>query len=349
MSTDVALTTPRLEAIAVEIERLQSGAAFAIAAKLAEAREIFRYRRDEGGFRGWVEHRLNRSFSLRTAYNLLDVHERFGTAAESVQILHTLPRSALYELAAPSTPEAAREEFIERAEAGEALKFDDVRQIIAAHGEGPVLRAAKMLRAERTEVRRTERLQQIVEIAKGNTALSTTVRYPIVLADPPWFFETYTSEVAHERAPPYPPMTIEEICALLVGDLATAAAMLFLWVTSAHLEHAFTVMKAWGFEYSTSMVWVKTACAPGLGHIARQQHEHLLVGRRGDFPAPPPSTRPSSAIMAPRREHSRKPDEAYEIIERMYPGLPRVELFARRRRPGWDAWGNQVEPAEAAE
>jgi N6-adenosine-specific RNA methylase IME4 len=79
----------------------------------------------------------------------------------------------------------------------------------------------------------------------------------------------------------------------------------------------------------------------------RNQHELLLIGRRGEMPVPLPANRPPSVIQAPRREHSQKPDEAYEVIERMYPGLPKIELFARNIRPGWMQWGNEV--AEAAE
>ena len=107
----------------------------AIAAKLAEAREIFRYRRDKGGFTGWVESRLN--FSESTAYKLLDVHARFD-GAKSFHIVETLPRSVLYLLAAPSTPEPARAEVLERAEAGERLKHAEVREIINAHGRDAV-------------------------------------------------------------------------------------------------------------------------------------------------------------------------------------------------------------------
>jgi N6-adenosine-specific RNA methylase IME4 len=92
------------------------------------------------------------------------------------------------------------------------------------------------------------------------------------------------------------------------------------------------------------MVWDKQSSIPG--RYIRQQHEHLLVARRGEFPTPPDKDRPSSIFSAPRRQHSRKPDEAYARIERMYPDLPKIELFARSRRPGWSAWGNEVEPAD---
>src|SRR5262249_37934188 len=129
-------------------------------------------------------------------------------------------------------------------------------------------------------------------------------------------------------------------------------ALLFLWVTSAHQAQAFDVIKAWGFTYSTSAVWVKTDPASpdiikldpalGLGHWLRLEHELLLIARLGNFPLPPPDKRPPSVFFAPRREHSRKPDQVYDSIERMYPDLPKIELFARARRPGFDAWGNEV-------
>jgi len=79
-----------------------------------------------------------------------------------------------------------------------------------------------------------------------------------------------------------------------------------------------------------------------MGYWVRIRHELLLIASRGDMPHPAPSARPDSVIEAPRREHSRKPDEVYDLIERMYPVLPRIELFARQARPGWNVWGNEV-------
>jgi N6-adenosine-specific RNA methylase IME4 len=116
--------------------------------------------------------------------------------------------------------------------------------------------------------------------------------------------------------------------------------MLFLWVPPAILEQAFAVIHAWGFDYRTNITWVKPSV--GMGNYVRQRHEHLLIARRGEFPLPEPAHRPNSIIEAPRREHSRKPDEAYALIEQMYPELPKIELFARYARPGWAAWGNEI-------
>jgi hypothetical protein len=118
----------RLETIAKDIERLQGTAILQMAERLAEAHEIFRYRHDEGGFQGWVERRL--TFSRRTAYKLLDAHKQFG-GKESVHNMHTFPRSVLYLLAAPSTPEQVRSEVIARASAGEPMNAADIKTTIA--------------------------------------------------------------------------------------------------------------------------------------------------------------------------------------------------------------------------
>jgi N6-adenosine-specific RNA methylase IME4 len=130
------------------------------------------------------------------------------------------------------------------------------------------------------------------------------------------------------------------VCALPVPSLATRDAVLFMWTTAPHLRESFDVLVAWGFEYKTNIVWVKDKI--GLGYFVRNQHALLLVATRGDMLSPLTANRPPSVISAPRREHSRKPDEAYEMIERMYPELPKIELFARQERPGWRQWGNEV-------
>lgn len=128
----------RLELIATEIEKLQTTALLHVAERLNEARDIFRYRRDEGGFAGWVESRLR--WSRQTAYNLLHVHEQF--AGQCVKNLDSFPASVLYLVAAPTTPKAAREEVFKRAEAGEPLSITEAKQIVAKHKAGKVPPAA---------------------------------------------------------------------------------------------------------------------------------------------------------------------------------------------------------------
>jgi N6-adenosine-specific RNA methylase IME4 len=141
----------------------------------------------------------------------------------------------------------------------------------------------------------------------------------------------------------YPTMTLEEICALPIGDIAHENCVLFLWATAPKLAECFDVIKAWGFTYRTCMVWVKDKI--GMGYHARGRHELLLIAKRGELPPPAAEDRPDSVVEAPRLEHSAKPPVAREIIERMYPNLPRIELFAREAAPGWKCWGNQVETA----
>jgi N6-adenosine-specific RNA methylase IME4 len=225
---------------------------------------------------------------------------------------------------------------------------EEQRQIIAACDERDVVAATVQIRARKSEIRHAARINRIANISAGSAPLQADRKYPIILADPPWDFHLWDPDYdGRAVAQHYPTMELVEIAKLPVSDMATNDAAIFLWTTNAHLQSAFEVMGAWGFEYITNIVWTKNAI--GLGQWCRNQHEILLVGRRGDIPAPLPANRPSSVITAPRREHSRKPIEAYELIERMYPDLPKIELFARQARDGWSCWGNQAPMiAEAA-
>lgn len=199
----------------------------------------------------------------------------------------------------------------------------------------------KEIRQERREEIRHERVEKIVEIAKGNAPLKTPVRYPVVYADPPWRYE-HSKTVSREIENQYPTMTIDEICALPVSDIATPDAVLFLWTTSPKLAESMQVIESWGFVYRTCMVWDKERI--GMGYYARQQHELLLIATRGDLPVPEPANRPNSVVRIRRDpEHSAKPQEFYHMIESMYPEYDKIELFARNTRAGWAAWGNQAE------
>ena len=205
---------------------------------------------------------------------------------------------------------------------------------IVARGRREILEEARKIRAAETEKRHAERIAKLAAISAGNSPLPQDRRYPVILADPPWQYRSGTEFPTRDVANHYPTMALEEICALPVSGLATGDAVLFLWVPSPKLAEATQIIAAWGFEYQTSVVWVKDKI--GMGHYVRSQHELLLIASRGKMPHPLPKDRPSSVIEAPRREHSRKPDEAYELIERMYPSLPKIELFARQQREGWD-------------
>jgi N6-adenosine-specific RNA methylase IME4 len=212
---------------------------------------------------------------------------------------------------------------------------------IVARGEREILRAAQQIRERKSEQRRAERIARIAATVDSGP-LPQSRKYPLILADPPWRYEfSMTSARAIENH--YETMPLEEICALPVSEIAAPTAVLFLWVPPAILEQAFSVIRAWSFSYRSGAVWDKQVI--GAGHYFRQQHEHLLLATRGDMPTPSAHARSASIFAAPRREHSRKPDEAYELIECMYPELPKIELFARKARDGWACWGNQAPDA----
>ena len=209
--------------------------------------------------------------------------------------------------------------------------------------EKEILEAANRIRQGKLAQRREERAEKITEIAQNNKPLSVADLdrlYPVVYADPPWRYEhSMTDNRKIENQ--YPTMTLEEICNLPVGDIATPDAVLLLWTTSPKLAESMDVIESWGFVYRTCIIWDKERI--GMGYYARQQHELLLIASRGSIPVPEPENRPNSVIRIKRdNEHSMKPHEFYELIERMYPEYDRIELFARNKRDGWSAWGNQA-------
>lgn len=213
---------------------------------------------------------------------------------------------------------------------------------IVARGEREILQAAKEIRAEKAVVRRDERIAKIAEISKGNAPLGRSAKFPVLYADPPWKYENPPMGGGNRSIENhYPTMTLEEICALDVASLATEDAILYLWATAPKLAECLKVVEAWGFNYRTNFVWVKDKI--GMGYHARSQHELLLVARRGEIPPPAVEDRVSSVVFADRSEHSAKPDEFYDLIEKFYPSLPKIELFCRGApREGWTAWGNQA-------
>jgi len=175
-------------------------------------------------------------------------------------------------------------------------------------------------------------------------------RFGTILADPPWQFQNRTGKVApeHKRLARYGTMTIEEICALPVRDISAEPAHLYLWVPNALLPWGLQVMDAWGYRYISNIVWHKVrkdggSDGRGVGFYFRNVTELLLFGVRGkDARTLAPGRRQVNMIQSRKREHSRKPDEQYDIIEQCSWG-PYLELFSRGRRDGWVAWGDQAE------
>jgi N6-adenosine-specific RNA methylase IME4 len=187
------------------------------------------------------------------------------------------------------------------------------------------------------EERREEKLASIAEAAELKGLFS------IFYGDPAWEDQFGPNDRQTELH--YPVMTLEEIKAVAVASCSTPDAALYLWALPHMKPSALEVMASWGFEYRTEIVWIKDKI--GLGEWARNQHENLLIGRRGAFPPPPTAVRSPSVIYASRGEHSAKPEVFAEMIERWYPQSAKIELFRRGpARPGWQAWGNQAEAAQ---
>ncbi len=168
--------------------------------------------------------------------------------------------------------------------------------------------------------------------------------YDLIMADPPWSFEL-RSEAGEAKSPQakYDCMSTPDICALPVGQLARGDCWLWLWGTYPMLPDALKVMEAWGFRYVTAGPWVKRGKSGklsfGPGYVLRTCSEIFMLGKMGDPKTLNKSTR--NVIESPRREHSRKPDEAYSVCESLFPAMKRADLFSRESRPGWDSWGNE--------
>ena len=172
-------------------------------------------------------------------------------------------------------------------------------------------------------------------------------QYRVILADPPWQYRVWNEDTsaAHGAAKHhYPTMTLGTIKALPVAALADRNAALLLWVTMPCLPQGLQVMEAWGFEFkTTAFTWVKLnrngTPFLGLGHYTRGNAELCLLGTRGRIRRQSASV--PQVLFAGKRQHSRKPDEQYDRIMRLFAG-PYCEVFARQRWPGWDVWGNQT-------
>lgn len=190
-------------------------------------------------------------------------------------------------------------------------------------------------------------------IAENLLASAAGRKFATILADPPWQFKNRTGKMApeHKRLHRYPTMSLEEIRGLPIKELVTDTAHLYLWVPNALLAEGLEVLAAWGFTYKTNLIWYKVRKdggpdRRGVGFYFRNVTEMLLFGVRGkNARTLPPARGQENIIIAPKREHSRKPEAQYYIIEACSPG-PYLELFARGPRPGWFVWGNQSEEYE---
>lgn len=196
--------------------------------------------------------------------------------------------------------------------------------------------------------KRASRAARERELGGKQTSLPSR-KFGIILADPEWRFEPWSRESGMDRSADnhYPTSCLEVIKARDVASIAAGDCVLFLWATVPMLPHALVVMAAWGFDYRSHFVWGKDRI--GTGYWNRNRHELLLVGVKGDVPAPAPGTQWDSLINASVGLHSQKPDDFFEMIEAYFPTLPKIELNRRGKpRPGWAAWGNEAELSEAS-
>jgi N6-adenosine-specific RNA methylase IME4 len=188
-----------------------------------------------------------------------------------------------------------------------------------------------------------EAARDLLEFANGR-------RFRTILADPPWQFTNRTGKVApeHRRLSRYETLSMQEIVTLPVDKITESTAHLYLWVPNALLPEGMMVLEAWGFSYKTNLIWHKVrkdggSDGRGVGFYFRNVTEIILFGVKGkNARTLAPGRRQVNLLATRKREHSRKPDEQYEIIEACSPG-PRLELFGRGTREGWETWGNQAD------
>lgn len=279
------------------------------------------------------------------------------------------------EYGSPELQKAVEQGVISISLAAQLARQPLADQLIAIEeGRLSALKAAKAINAEKRAKKHAERVGRIREMCEPNPAMPFGRKWAVIYADPPWQYEDqpmgFTDRSIENH---YETMPLDEICALPVSELASDDAVLFMWITSPQeflqvkrvnvagqevdelLDSDSVlarVLRAWGgsdpktgeltpFVYKAQMCWDKVLIGPG--HWFRTQHEILIVATRGHFPPPPEHARPGSMYSEQRQGHSAKPDYFADMIVKMFPDLPRIELFARPPgRPGWDLWGNQA-------
>jgi N6-adenosine-specific RNA methylase IME4 len=177
-------------------------------------------------------------------------------------------------------------------------------------------------------------------------------KFTTILADPPWQFQNRTGKVApeHKRLTRYETLKLDEICSMPVKDVTTENAHLYLWVPNALLLEGIQVLQAWGFKYKTNIIWhkIRKDGGPdgrGVGFYFRNTTEMILFGVKGHMRTLQPGRSQVNIIKSMKQEHSRKPDEQYELIEKCSPG-DYLEIFGRGSRAGWTVFGNQAEDYE---
>lgn len=272
--------------------------------------------------------------------------------AEAAKLLSVSPRlvehaRVVHEKAAPEVQRAVQEGRISVSAASQLAKRPPAEQkAIAervtkkkpAEGESGEIRAKEV----RGFVRQAERAEVTKKLEEEKPALPAGP-FRVIVSDPPWPYEARADDPTQRAQMPYPPMSIEAICGLdVVSFVHPEGCVLWLWTTNAFMRDAYRVLDAWGFEEKTILTWVKEKL--GAGHYLRNTTEHCILAVRGKAVINGSSER--TDLRGELREHSRKPETFYELVERACPGS-KVEMFSRTPRPGWGAWGAEVGKFEA--
>ena len=285
-----------------------------------------------------------RGFSQGQAAELLNVSERSVSSARIVvtdgvsELGRAVERG---ELAVSAAAEIAR------------LPKDEQRALIEAADPKVFSAVVKDLRARKQAEKKARRVEREAELGARQRALPDK-RYGVILADPEWRYEPWDRGSGMDRAADnhYPTSELAEIKARGVPAIAADDCVLFLWATVPMLREGLEVLAAWGFDYRTHLVWHKLRVGDGRGpgYWFHNEHEILLVGVKGSPPCPAPGLQWPSLIAANVGRHSEKPSEFLDLIDEYFPSLPKIELNARARRDGWDAWGLEApepEPEQA--
>lgn len=275
--------------------------------------------------------------SMRAAASKLSISDRAIRSAKRIR-----------ETAAPELLDAIRagKVTIHAGEAISELQHTEQARIVREEKKAIVAKA-KEIRADQAKVRhavRTTTLSLIAEKGRETAPGKIQKLFPVIYADPPWRFGAWSDVTGHNKSAEnhYPTMETDAICELFadIGSPCTDDAVLFLWATNPMLLDGLRVLEAWGFNYVHHWIWDKEEI--GTGYWGRDRHELLLIGKRGNFPAPLMGTQPDTVYRERKSDHSVKPVYFAEQLERLFPDLQKLEMFCRDPRPGWDAWGYEA-------
>jgi N6-adenosine-specific RNA methylase IME4 len=334
-AVSTALTlTERTELVELEAVIERGLATFAeVGSALLNVRDRRLYRETHRSFEAYLDERWH--MSRPRAYQLIE-------AADVSTVVDTAGLPAL------ANERQARELAAVLRDEGEHALLEVCRELRNEYGDDVT---AEKIRALVTG--RLARDRQVRSLQPVATPPLPAGRYRTIVADPPWYLpptgprsgDGWLDAEGYHSVLPYPTMTLEEIKALPVRDLAADDAHLYLWTINRYLEHAYSVARAWDFEPSTVITWAKKPRGLGLGGPWVLTTEHILFCRRGTLKAT--GRHDSTWYQWPRGRHSAKPEAFLDLVEHVSPG-PYVELFARRQRPGWTCWGNEAPAEEAA-